>query len=78
MSPGSYKSALVSAAESTELNGFVLVFIELRLFVSDNVVSISVSSVVGLSNTNCGSCCFERRGRFRDGDSKIRMREKEN
>jgi hypothetical protein len=73
MSPGSYKSALEST-ESTERKDFALGFIGLRLLVLACVVSISVSSVVGSSNINCGSGCFERRGRFRDGDSEIRMR----
>ena len=54
------------------LKVFVLVLIELRLFVLADVVFKSVSSLVGLSNTNCGSC-FERRGRFRDGDSEVRV-----
>jgi hypothetical protein len=73
ISPGSYKSALASE-DSTECKGLVFVFIELRLIVFASVISISVSSIVGLLNTNCGSC-FERRGRFRDGDSEVRMRE---
>jgi len=72
ISPGSYKSALVSA-ESTDCEGFVFVFTGVRFAaLAFTVGSISVSSVTAeLSNINCGSCCFERRGRLLDGDSKV-------
>jgi hypothetical protein len=78
ISPGSYRSALVSA-ESTDCEGFAFDFIGVCFVVlAVTVGSIAVSSVAvaaGLSNINCGSCCFERRGRLIDGDSKVRTRD---
>ncbi len=74
ISPGSYKSALVSA-ESTDCEGFAFGFSGVRFAaLAATVGSVPVSSAAvaaGLSNINCGSCCFERRGRLVDGDSKV-------